>query len=118
MKRTPLKRTPIRKRNEERLARIRGDEVYGEQHEHVKTLPCLLAHEGECSGIVDSHHVVPVSRGGRDAANTVPLCRRHHDEIDDVNSGPLTFQLRHDIDLKAEARRIWRESPFNPENAE
>ena len=33
-----------------------------------------------CSGRLDPHHVIPLSRGGprSDAANIRPLCRAHH----------------------------------------
>lgn len=54
--------------------------VYGEYHDAMARMPCILAGRGgaRCYGKVAGHHVVPVARGGEDFGNETPLCAGHH----------------------------------------
>ena len=77
-----------------------------------ETQICLLSDEEPCTcgGFLDvvkrryaihAHHVV--SRGARGSDKLcVPLCAKHHAE--GHRTGWRTFQKRHDVDLKREAR--------------
>lgn len=81
----------------------------------VKQIPCLVCG----SWFVDVHHVVGYAdRAGRAPKRhdrVVPLCKMHHD----VQFGPHTavhalghqrFAEIYNIDLMAEAERLWSES--------
>lgn len=81
----------------------------------LHTQPCLLTDEEPCTcgGFLDvvtkryaihAHHVV--SRGARGSdKGCVPLCATHHAEGHRI--GWKTFQARHSVDLKREARECY-----------
>ena len=84
------------------------DNQYGKVNlkyrEWVRRLPCLCGLG--CYGYVYAHHVRSKGAGGKDEGNLVPLCNRHH--VHGVHQvGRKTFERSFDINLKAEAERIW-----------
>ncbi len=114
-----LKRTRLRRRNEERAAKRRA-ECFGEQADLCRTLPCAVcigaAAEARLVALVqadphgffgfrqsDPHHEPPRSCGGKDG-DTVPLCREHHDERHNI--GRSAFERVHGVDLRAVAKSI------------
>lgn len=60
---------------------------------------------GPESRVSDPHHFKTRAAGGTDE-HCVPLCRRHHRELDAPNSGPETFQAKHAVDFEATAAMI------------
>ena len=67
--------------------------VYGIEFYRVSSMPCCV-----CGGPGWwAHHVVPVGRGGEDHFNVVPMCVKHHTEIEDI--GAETFADKYDVDL-------------------
>lgn len=98
----PLKRrTRLKPRNDERLARRRAKE-FGPQAELCRSLPCCVpgCRKGPPS---DPAHVRSRGAGGDDS-DTVPMCRKHHTE--QHATGIETFQQRYGLDLRAEALRL------------
>jgi 5-methylcytosine-specific restriction endonuclease McrA len=48
---------------------------------HARDVGCVRVHEGGCAGILEVHHIVPLSRGGTNAlGNLALLCRKHHSD--------------------------------------
>lgn len=86
----------IRRRRAPR-EQIRGVPVvspFGEQAELCRHSPCVVCGRGPS----DPHHEPPRGRDGRgDDADTVPLCRRHHDERHAI--GRRAFDERHGVSL-------------------
>lgn len=80
---------------------------YGEYHQYIKTLRCLLEHTGECLGPVTGHHVKSIGAGGQDEGNEIPLCVQHHTEIHTL--GRKTFAKRNGLDLRNECERLHRQ---------
>ena len=78
------------------------DEAY---LDYVRYLPCLVARE--CGGVTEPAHVKSRGAGGKDWANTVPLCSVHHHE--QHTCVIKTFQRKYRIDLKAEAITVARD---------
>lgn len=83
--------------------------------DYIRGLPCLLADREPCECgkyiyvgsrrmVTEACHVRTKRLAG-DKANIVPLCTSHHQEQHRV--GIKTFQVRHSLDLKAEASRLW-----------
>ena len=105
----PIKRTkpvnPVnRKRKKKRAAE---DRVYGSFFRYVCTLNCAVEGEGDlCFGPITGHHLKTVGSGGEDAANTTPLCYRHHRMIHDI--GEAEFNRRFFNDLRLYAEAIWK----------
>lgn len=97
-----MKRTPIRKRNRERLKRIRGEHWHGPYHREIGGLPCEIALHRECYGPVVGHHVRPSLR--RDAGNEIPLCGAHHAEIH--QKGSRFFLDEYGVDVYARAKAL------------
>lgn len=107
----PQRKTPIRERNPKRAAK-KEQECFGPHAKYVRTLPCLL-----CGGPSEAAHVRSVGAGGKAEANLVNLCADHHRlGKDNLHDGIETFQREWDIDLKAKAAELWRDSPANPKN--
>jgi len=99
-----LKRSRLNPVNRERRERRKkDDDVYGSYHRYVQELPCILADRHECAAAV-GHHVKSVGAGGKDYANEVPLCLRHHEEVH--RTGRETFEERHGVDLNLIAAGI------------
>lgn len=71
---------------------------------HISSMPCLLAGPN-CRGIVAPHHVrnAGMSRKCSDYL-TVPLCFRHHRELDDPGGSKKIFEAKYGVDLKAIAK--------------
>lgn len=118
-RKTPLRRTRMPRRNEERAAKRRA-ECFGEQADACRTLPCCVCWPGAAAGtllsvasgrddmrtrllVSDPHHEPPRSCGGKDG-DTVPLCREHHDERHSI--GRAAFERVHGVDLRAAAKSI------------
>lgn len=78
----------------------------------IKTKPCVIAITddlvgfSDCSGPIDPHHVIPRSLGGADT-ETLPACRKHHEQIQRL------IQLRPALSLIAKRYydEYWRENP-------
>lgn len=69
----------------------------------IRRMPCLV-----CGNQSQAHHVKTRGAGGRDEFNTVPLCVNHHTGPQGVHFlGRMTFERTFNVNLQAEARRIW-----------
>lgn len=101
-----LRRTPLRKRNRGRLARLRAVQ-FGPQAALCRISPCLVP--GCAASPCDPHHVITRARGGTDA-DTVPLCRFHHtggpESIHEM--GRAWFERRHGVDVARALEEIRR----------
>ena len=82
----------LRPRNEERLARLRAQQ-FGPQADLCRSLPCCACAAKPPS---DPAHVISRGAGGTDS-DTVPLCRRCHNE--QHARGIATFQLERGVNL-------------------
>ena len=119
-RRTPLKRSGKLERKAElhrkrqikrRNARRRAKEftrAYGsvERVRRVQAMPCCV-----CGGLPSENAHIPGGSGaGRkgDARWIIPLCKHHHEEMDDV-LGPGPFARKHGVDLPAIAARTAEE---------
>lgn len=78
----------------------------------VRGFACACFKSQECEGKIEAHHVREHGNGGMglkpDDSDAVPLCALHHSEGHRI--GWATFQLKHKVDLKAEAEKLWRVS--------
>ena len=86
---------------------------------YIRSQVCLVDKVGtikrevdQCYGRVDPHHLSARGMGGRDGGKTdetmVPLCRKHHSEVEQI--GVIKFQVKYEIDLKYELsvlRKQW-----------
>lgn len=101
----PGRKTKLRQRNPERLARLRRKQ-FGEHADFIRSLPCALrGHDAGICGPSEAAHVRSRGAGGT-AKDLVPLCQRHHAEQHSM--GILTFQEHYEIDLQAIADDLWR----------
>ena len=106
--RTPLKNTtPLKPRGNRWYRRKTEGLVYGPYHDHVGMLQCIINND-ECWGAVSGHHVDPVGGDGKDKNNEVPLCEYHH-IWECHEKGQPWFENEYSIDLKAIARKVWKE---------
>lgn len=100
-RKTRLRRkTGVRQRNPERLAKRRAIE-FGPQAERCRYLRCCACGS---KGQSDPAHLRSRGAGGRDRGNVVPLCRPCHDA--QHTEGIRTFQRRRGLDLVAVAWAI------------
>lgn len=115
-----LKRSRLKRRNEERAAKRRA-ECFGKQADMCRQLPCsvcggwdipMFRHYAQrfatetCiafTHVSDPHHEPTRSCGGKDG-DTVPLCRTHHDERHRI--GRVAFERAHGVDLRAVAKAL------------
>jgi hypothetical protein len=72
--RKKMKRSPLKKRNPERLARLRAEQ-FGEYAEYIRQLPCCSCGAAPPS---EPSHVRTRGAGGK-MQDQVPHCRRCHD---------------------------------------
>jgi hypothetical protein len=93
-----VKRSRIRKRNPERLERLRAKQ-FGPQADLCRSLPCVVCGVSPS----DPAHVRSRGAGGTDA-DTVPLCRTHHQEQHQI--GLRSFERLHGLDLELVARSL------------
>lgn len=93
-RRTPLKRTRMRRKAPRRLSSPSADPGYLEA---VRALPCRMS-SLLCEGRVHAHHAVHRSQGGIDA-DAVPLCATHHREWHEANGAFFGWNR--------ELRRYW-----------
>jgi hypothetical protein len=101
-RKSPLKRGGrLRPFGRFRQRRRAKGEVYGRYHRFFEGLFCLV--RAECAGSVNGHHVKTVAAGGKDYANEVPLCAKHHTEVHQL--GRSRFERRYQVDLTDEAAR-------------
>lgn len=104
----PQHKTPIRKRNPERAARL-DREACGPHADYVRRHPCRI-----CGHVpVQAHHVKSRGAGGKAENNLIPLCPVHHER---VHRGRKTFEREHKIDQAKVAAGFWEDSPANPKN--
>ena len=94
-----MKRTPLRKRNPERKARL-TEEQFGPlaRRKWIKMQPCVIPGCGAwpCENV----HVTSRGAGGT-PEDIVPMCAEHHRKLHGLNSGIETFQAEHGVDLRA-----------------
>lgn len=82
--------------------------IYGEYHDFVSTLPCVVGFY--CGGRVAGHHLKSVGAGGRDYGQEVPLCTLHHQAVHTLGRSGFEERFRVDLDVEAESvRRLWEE---------
>ncbi len=87
----PARKTPIRKRNPQRLARLQVEQFGpGEYKEHIKSLPCLVCG----SWPVDPAHVLKTRATGGGPEGMAPLCREHHTMFDSIGEERFERLLR------------------------
>ncbi|MEQ1573093.1 MAG: hypothetical protein ABL993_02495 [Vicinamibacterales bacterium] len=128
LRRTPLargdstleRRTPLRKRNPERLARLRvaqfddtGEE--GNYYDHITSLACLVTGRSP----VDPAHVLGDRSTGAGPEGMAPLSREVHDDFDDGLLDDAHFQKRHGVsraDIRAWA--VQHRAEWDAEHAE
>lgn len=84
----PSRLRPVNQKRRAEALRL----AFGEQADRCRSSRCLVCGVGPC----DPHHEPPRSRGGVDG-DTVPLCRRHHEERHRAGRGP--FEKAHHVDL-------------------
>ena len=66
----------------------------------------IVCDQGRC----DPHHAKTRGAGGNDS-QVVPLCRRHHTQLDSWGIGQETFQDIYKVNLLELAAEYWRLSP-------
>jgi hypothetical protein len=64
----------------------------------VKSQPCIIQNKS-CWGPIDPHHVGHYGQGRANDYNTVPLCRRHHDQAQSLRR--VEFESRYGISFSA-----------------
>ena len=85
------RRTPIRKRNPERLARLQVQQFGpGEYKAHIKSLSCLVC---GCWP-VDPAHVLKTRAAGGGPEGMAPLCREHHIAFESIGEDRFELLLR------------------------
>ena len=95
----PPKKSPLKPRGKRWYRRKAAGLVYGEYHQHMATLPCLI-NDDACWGDVSGHHIVVVGQGGQDYGNEVSLCTFHH--ICQLHAkGQPWFERHYKRDLKS-----------------
>ena len=100
-----MKRTPLKKVNRKRLAKLR-EKQFGPKKDWIKALPCCVPRCGNSGS--EPHHAKTRGAGGT-SADLVPLCTIHHQLIHDV--GVDTFKFRYDVDPREVAEhyeRLWK----------
>ena len=67
---------------------------------------CVFAElvPGECSGTLHWHHVHPISAGGDPDGKTVPICSRHHPQLEAVARRILRWRSCPHVHRSPEAR--------------
>jgi hypothetical protein len=74
----------------------------------IKTKKCILQilnANKDCYGLIDPHHIKSRGSGGKDDSNILPLCRRHHSEIEQI--GKKTFSKKYNLDLDFYCKLYW-----------
>lgn len=94
-----LRRTPLRRVNPERRAKLR-ERQFGPHATRIRALPCCVCGADPPS---DPAHIRSRGAGGT-SRDLVPLCRRCHRE--QHAAGIETFQRDHDVDLVDLATRL------------
>ena len=105
MKRSgPLRRKKgLRRSNPKRRAKLYREQ-YGEHGAYVRDHGCVVGHR--CGGQIQAAHVKSRGAGGT-ARDLVGMCALHHGESHAM--GIQTFQKFYEIDLAAEAARLWEQ---------
>ena len=96
-----MKRRRIKRRNRKRRAR-RYEEEFGARADFARGFPCVV--RGCDDWPTQAAHVKSRGAGGKAASNIVSLCAEHHQQQHQI--GILTFEARHELDLRDEASRI------------
>ena len=109
LRRKPMQRgKAIVRANPARRAKM-FERNFGARASHVRRMRCLCAASCTCAGLVQAAHVVARGMGGcgGDKRDLVPLCGLHHEESGPRRSSKrAAFEVRHGVNLQAEARRI------------
>lgn len=94
--------TKLSPRNKERATKALAED-FGPCARLSRLMPCCVP---SCNALPpsDPAHVRSRGAGGKDWANVVPMCRRHHRQMHDV--GIETFQARHGLALEVVAGRV------------
>jgi hypothetical protein len=109
---TPLKRSGITRRTRIKWRRTipRRVSVLRDQKykDWLKERNCILKSFWSCEGPIDPAHTVGNGRGSKGPdSSCVPLCRKHHDEMDGRLNTQITtkakFAEKYEIDLAKES---------------
>lgn len=127
-----IRKKPMLSRNNARLKKRRAAQ-FGEQAAVSRVLPCCVCMPGLFAagnlaetieraredGVrrSDPHHTLSRGAGGVDE-HCVPLCRRHHNELDSPWSGPKTFEATHDINLRQLAAALHEQITRSKQDAD
>jgi 5-methylcytosine-specific restriction endonuclease McrA len=78
-------REKSRRRRDQYATRVRDSVSW----QHARALArrrdggCVLRTQGDCSGQLGVHHIVPLAEGGDNSlSNLMSLCRRHHETLE------------------------------------
>ena len=96
-----MKRSPIKRVNHKRKAKLYLIQ-FGPHSDWIRELGCLVCNERP----VQPHHF-PTRGAGGTAKDLTPLCQYHHAQFHEM--GPGSFQETYEVDLVAEAARLWAE---------
>ena len=97
--------TPLRNRGGSMFPK-RRDKAYTDW---IKTLPCVLFALHECWGPIDPAHVFKTrAKGAYDRGETVPLCRKAHDE---EQGRTIAFIIKWGVNVRRIAKEllVWYE---------
>jgi hypothetical protein len=64
----------------------------------IRSQPCMIQNR-ECRGSTDPHHVGHFGQARANDRNAVPLCRRHHDQCQQIHNRP--FEERYGVSFSA-----------------
>jgi len=96
-----MKGRRMKRRNRKRRAR-RYEEEFGPRADFARGFPCVV--RGCDEWPTQAAHVKSRGAGGKAESNIVSLCAEHQQQQHQI--GILSFQARHEIDLRDEASRI------------
>ena len=100
-----LRRTPLRKANPERRARLYARN-FGDHADTIRSMPCLVP---GCQQRVEACHARARGMGGAKGSwrDLVPLCREHHIEAGEHRTTQRhAFELRHGVSLTLAAAEL------------
>jgi hypothetical protein len=92
------------KRNLLKGGKMKKNEINNEYRNHIRDFPCCVLKD--CFGIVHAHHVTTKGAEGKDEANLVPLCAKHHSEIHLM--GRNSFKEKYFLNLEDLADRLYK----------
>lgn len=105
----------LKRRKRERTRPPRTDRVRCPGHlQWVRGHECAVAGLADafnrCVGRIETHHVKTRGAGGGDD-QVIPLCTRHHGQLDSPGWSARRFEEYFGIDMKKIAADLWQYSP-------